>query len=87
MASSQGKDFKSKLDESKAPPMDLEDPQKGLAVEKVSVIGKPKGDEDLSAMINKKTAGGVGPEMPEEGMDDQEMTDDELKELIQKYMS
>ncbi len=77
----QGADLKSLLDESQKPteglPLEEEDPTtldgtpKGLAIEKVSILGKPKVDDPMSAP----------PEMPEE----MNATDDELDELYKKF--
>jgi hypothetical protein len=99
LSASQGGDLKSMLDESKKPnPLasgDGDDEEglkdkfgnpikpKGIAIEKISVMGKPK--PDISDIVNKK-APGMFPEEPEGADDEKEMNDDELKELIAKYL-
>lgn len=75
------------------------DKPKGIEIEKVSLMAKPKipgismgkhrtmfpgpKDGDLQALIDKKTGKGMDHESPSE--EDSEMTDEELKELMSKY--
>lgn len=104
--SSQGSDLQALIEASKKPtddPMAMDGKPKGLAIEKVSVMGKPgmddpgkggmpepdaddlpgKGDEDSKLM----TSLGINPGMEAEGgQGDDEMSDDELKELLEKYL-
>lgn len=86
LSSSQGGDLKSMLDESKKPnPLteSEEDPlkPKGIEIEKVSVLGKPK--PEIEDMVKEKSPG-MFPDPVEEK--EAEMTDEEMKELIEKYL-
>ncbi len=90
LTNSQGGDLKSLLDESKAPPMDGSgsDP-KGLEISKVSVLGDKPGD--MASAV--KPDGGVGVDDDSAGPDaddikggDDEMSDDELQELLAKCL-
>jgi|SRR6478609_5139084 len=86
ISTSQGGDLKSMLDEAKMAkekpmnPLDEATKPKGLAIEKVSVLSKPKPEiEDLQkkpSPFGDSTASDSEPEM----------SDDELKELLAKYL-
>lgn len=95
LSGSQGMDLKSLLDESRKPKeaeleLEGEDP-KGLKVESVEVMGKPKNFDDqaneaISAQSEKpgmELESGKTSAMPGE----EEMTDDELQELLGKYLT
>lgn len=102
LSDSQGSDLKSMLDESKKPMMEEDEESeglphemaeakpKGLKIESIEVMKKPKRFDDQAneaiAEISKK------PEMPmeEEASSlpgEEEMSDDELSELLKKYLS
>lgn len=77
------------------------DMPKGMSIEKVSVMGKPKipgismgkhhriaapGPKDGDLQaMMDKKSAGVGPESPMKGDSDPEMSDDELKQLMSHY--
>ena len=89
LSSSQGNDLKSLLDKSKAPmeeemPEEMMDKPKGISVEKVSVMGKPKGfDEKADEAIESMDGEPKEDLMPGET----EMSDDELEELLKQLTS
>lgn len=64
--------------------IEAHDKPKGVAIEKVSLMAKPKGDELMDMIRNKTGDLGMGEEEVEGG--DEEMSDDELKELLSKLM-
>lgn len=82
LSSSQGNDLKSLLDESKKPPMEMgmDGKPKGLEVEKVSVMGRPDMDPDEKMKMDMDSSD-VSQDPGEE-----DMTDDELQELLGKYL-
>src|SRR4051812_21511193 len=89
---SQADDLKSLLDKSKAPELKEGSPEeeasespdeemaedgkpKGLSIEKVEVLGKPKNGLDDAGSDDQKLPG------------EEEMSDDELNELLKKHLS
>lgn len=80
LSNSQGMDLKGLMDSEKMPKPDPmgEDP-KGVAVEKVSLMGQPMESED--AAMDSADGVDMG------GGDDEEMNDDELEELLRNALS
>lgn len=83
---SQGDDLHSLVQASKKPmpadPVESDKPD-GLAIEKVSVMGKPvDGCDDDSKMMADL---GIKPGA-DDGAQEDDMSDDELKELLAKYL-
>jgi hypothetical protein len=88
---SQGSDLKSLLDKSKNPiepeieeELGEDGKPKGIAIEKVSIMGKPKNHDDKVG----EAIAEMGDEKDKKGMlsdDEEEMTDEELEELSRKF--
>lgn len=79
--------FKSALDEERNPkPLEEEKPE-GMEIE---IVGKPEGkDAELEAAI-KRHGGGLGEDespVMEASEGEDEMSDEELKEMLEKYMA
>jgi hypothetical protein len=101
LSNAQGGELKSLLDESKKPEMGIEgmpgEKPKGLKIESVEVMGKPKmgADDKIKQAIEDASSpkkedpmsmgdeGSEASKMPGE----EEMSDEELQELIKKYLS
>jgi hypothetical protein len=101
LGNSQGSDLKSLLDESKKPPMEMEEDPKGLKIQSVELMGKdPEITDVADASDGKKTLGeSIGyPGFPkgkamedapgEVAMNDgeRELDDDEIAQLLSKYV-
>lgn len=99
LTSSQGNDLKSLLDAKKPEmaempeEMDEDGKPKGIAIEKVSVMGKPKQSfddkaSDAIAGFNKKPMEDESDEGMLESMGgENEMNDEELEALLKKYLT
>jgi hypothetical protein len=91
LTSSQGMDLKSLLDSSKAPKVELGEElpdelgkPKGVSISKVSVLEKPK--QGFDDKVNEAIASQDGDEKPSMLPDEDEMTDEELEELLGKVL-
>jgi hypothetical protein len=100
LSNAQGGDLKSMLDESKKPSLEMEGmgegKPKGLKIESVELMGKPKAsmhDDKVNEAIEEATGKKKMDPMSleEEGESkipgEEEMSDSELEELIKKYLS
>jgi hypothetical protein len=78
---SQGMDLKALLEAQKEKEVPVMPEDKGIAVEKVSVMAKPEGEEEAMGKAGMDEVEETPPEMSEP-----EMSDEELKELLSKYL-